>query len=507
MAFGKTAPKPPRVVWSPLPGSQALAVSCPCHEILYHGTRGPGKTDAQLMAFRKNVGRGYGKYWRGVIFDREYKNLDDLVAKSKKWFPQFKDGAFFKESPKDYKWVWPTGEELLFRAGCKESDYDSYHGHEYPFIGFNELTKQPNRKFYDAMHSCNRSSFLPAEHSPDPLHPLPEIPLVFFSTTNPHGAGHNWVKSQFIDAAGPGRVVRMVREIYNPRTKQKEKITRTQVHIFGSYRENRYLAPEYIAVLDAEKDPNKRKAWLEGDWNIVAGGALDDLWDAATHILPRFQIPQGWRLDRSFDWGSSHPFSVGWWAEANGEEVTIQTLKGPRKFCPRAGSLIRFAEWYGTREIGSNEGLRLGAKAIAEGIRERETKMQAQGWISTTPRPGPADNQIHNKNEKDTDTIAKIMADWGVRWTLSDKSNGSRINGFELVRGRFTAARTGEGPAIYIMDCCAAAISTLPVLPRNPDVPDDVDTEAEDHVFDDVRYRTLAGSNRIATKIKVTYPT
>jgi hypothetical protein len=99
------------------------------------------------------------------------------------------------------------------------------------------------------------------------------------------------------------------------------------------------------------------------------------------------------------------------------------------------------------------------------------------------------------------------MADWGVRWTLSDKSNGSRINGFELVRGRFTAARTGEGPAIYFMDNCRASISTLPVLPRNPDIPDDVDTEAEDHVFDDVRYRVLAGSNRIATKINVTYPT
>jgi hypothetical protein len=141
------------------------------------------------MDFRKLVGRGYGRFWRGVIFDKEYKNLDDLVAKSKKWFPQFNDGAFFKESPKDYKWTWPTGEELLFRAGYKETDYDSYHGHEYPFIGFNELTKQPSRKFYDAMHSCNRSSFLPLEHSPDPANPLPEIPLVFRSTTNPHGAG------------------------------------------------------------------------------------------------------------------------------------------------------------------------------------------------------------------------------------------------------------------------------------------------------------------------------
>ena len=61
------------VVWQPLPdfegkpSSQALAISCPCNVILYEGSRGPGKTDCQLMAFRAFVGKGYGKFWRGVI--------------------------------------------------------------------------------------------------------------------------------------------------------------------------------------------------------------------------------------------------------------------------------------------------------------------------------------------------------------------------------------------------------------------------------------------------------
>lgn len=505
---------PPNVVWAPLPGSQALAIACPCNEILYHGTRGPGKTDAQLMAFRKNVGRGYGRFWRGVIFDREYKNLDDLVAKSQKWFPQFNDGAVFKISPKDYKWVWPTGEELLFRVGAKEKDYDAYHGHEYPFIGFNELTKQSNRKFYDAIRSCNRSSFLPQEHTPrdaatgrfatpDGL-ALPEIPLVVFSTTNPYGAGHNWVKSEFIDKAEPGVIIKTTVTVYNPRTKQKEPVTRTKCHLFGSYRENRYLAPEYIATLDAEKDPNKRKAWLCGDWDIVAGGAFDDLWNNAVHILPRFKVPKEWRLDRSFDWGSTHPFSVGWWAEANGEEVT---LPDGRVFCPPAGTLIRVGEWYGTKEIGTNEGLKMGPKAIAEGILNHEKELRAAGWIAAHVRAGPADNQIYNKTNLDTDTIGDIMADNGVRWTNSDKSAGSRINGLELVRSRLGNSLKGEGPGIYFTDNCRAVISTLPVLPRDPDKPDDVDTDAEDHSYDEVRYRVLSGSNRLATSIAVSYPT
>ena len=46
------------VVWKPQAGSQSLALSCPCDEILYEGTRGPGKTAAQLARFRARVGLG-----------------------------------------------------------------------------------------------------------------------------------------------------------------------------------------------------------------------------------------------------------------------------------------------------------------------------------------------------------------------------------------------------------------------------------------------------------------
>lgn len=497
----------PNVVWSPLAGSQSLVLSCPCHHILYEGTRGPGKTDAQLMFFRKFVGRGYGQYWRGVIFDREYKMLDDLVSKSQRWFPKFKDGAKFMSSKADYKWVWPTGEELMFRQVKKKADYWNYHGQEFPFIGWNELTKYPTPDLFEAMMSCNRSSFIPAEHSPIDYKTgervlVPDIPLVVMSTTNPYGPGHNWVKSRFIDAAEPGEVVRNVTNVFNPRTQQREDVTKTQVRVFGSYKENRYLSPEYVAELESIKDENKRRAWLWGDWDIVAGGALDDLWGQHL-ILPRFKVPKTWRIDRSFDWGSSHPFSVGWWAEANGEEAT---LPDGTIFCPPPGTLIRIAEWYGAQEIGLNKGLRLSAKEIAKGIKEREKMLTEQGWIESRVKAGPADNQISNVNEKDVESIKKKMADEGVDWIESDKRPGSRTNGLQLIRDRLEASKTKEGPGLYFMDNCRAAIATLPVLPRDEDNEDDVDTEAEDHVYDDVRYRVLAGNNRMATSIKVTLP-
>lgn len=515
----EVAPVAPRIVWSPLPGSQAAAISCPANHIFYEGTRGPGKTDTQVMFFRKYVGQGYGQFWRGSIFDRQYKNLDDLVAKSKKWFYDFRDGAEFRLSTKDYKWVWPTGEELLFRALEHDDDYWNYHGQEFPFIGWNELTKFPTPKLYDDMMSCNRSSFLPEEHTPRDENgryktrdgkPLPEIPLVVFSTSNPYGAGHNWCKNRFIDKAKPGEILRKVTSVFNPRTQKREDVTKTQVRLFGSYKENRYLSPVYIAELENTKEPNKRRAWLWGDWDIVAGGAIDDLWDANIHVLPRFKIPAAWRVDRTFDWGSTQPFSVGWWAEADGGEIE---LPDGRKFAPVRGSFIRIAEWYGCTEIGLNEGLKMGAAEVAKGILQREQIMLQGGWITRAPQPGPADNAIRNVIEKTTDSIASFMAKEGVRWTDSDKKPGSRKIGLQLLRDRLESSLKHSrglekpGRGIYFFDTCLASLSTLPVLPRDDKDPDDVDTEAEDHVYDDVRYKCLAGSIRGATSVKVNHPT
>lgn len=497
-------PLPPKVVWQPLRGSQALAISCPCNMILYEGTRGPGKTDAQLMFFRRNVGIGYGAFWRGVIFDREYKNLDDLIAKSKRWFPQFNDGAKFLASKSDYRWIWPTGEELLFRQIKAPTDYWNYHGQEYPLIGWNELTKFPDPSLFDAMMSCNRTSYLPAENRLEDGTQLPEVPLVVFATTNPYGPGHNWVKARFIDVAKPGEVVKKVINVFNPRTGQREDITKTQVRIFGSYKENRYLSPEYVAELESIKDENKRRAWLWGDWDIVAGGALDDLWDARYCVVPRFKVPPTWRVDRSFDWGSSRPFSVGWWAEANGEEAV---LPDGRRFCPRPGSLVRLAEWYGSKELGTNTGLKLSAADVAKGIKAGEKRLLADGWITKLPYAGPADNSIFDVTEADTESIATKMAEEGIEWEHSDKRPGSRKNGLQLLRDRLEADQRADGPGIYFMDNCFQSMALLPTLPRDPDDPDDVDTESEDHLYDEVRYRCLAGAAKHAAAVKVKFAT
>lgn len=512
------------VVWKSLPGSQTLASSCPAQVILYHGTRGPGKTDTQLMRYRRRVGLGYGRHWRGVIFDREYKNLDDMVSKSLRWFPDFFDGCKFSNSKSDYKWRWPTGEELLFRTVKEEADYWGFHGQEFPFIGWNELTKYPDSKLFNAMMSCNRSSFRP-EDFPYFINRaiyeatghqvtvpktskwamkmmLPEIPLEVFATANPFGVGHNWIKKEFIDRSPPGKILRTSVNVFNPRSKVREDVVKTQCHIFGSYKENPYLSPEYVASLETIDDPNKKAAWLGGSWDVTCGGMFDDLWHKTYHVVKPFNIPFSWRLSRSFDYGSSKPFSVGWWAVSDGTDYTdangnvVNTVRG---------DIFRFMEWYGSTGR-QNEGLRMLTEKISEGIVEREIKKGILGKVN----PGPADNSIFDTLDGNcfADKMAKPVTVngkkyKGVTWIKSNKTPGSRKQGWELLRAYLAGSLPTfldkekqervprSSPGLFVFDTCPDFITLFPTLPRDEDDLDDVDTDAEDHIGDETRYFAL----------------
>lgn len=519
----------PNVVWEPIPSkidgypsSQQLALSCPADIIFFDGARGPGKTAAQYMDFRQYVGKGYGKYWRGIIFDKEQDNLGDLVAQTQREFPLFDDGATFKKASGDYRWVWPTGEELLLRHVKNIEDYDGFHGWEIPFIGWNEITKYATRGLYDKFMSINRSSFEPEKHTPKVEQgnklvyatpdgkPLPPIPLKVFVTTNPNGPGHNWCKEEFVDPAPPGVPVIKRTELRDDLTGETRIIEKSQVRIFGNFFENPYLPDEYRAtIMEAcDRDPNLYEAWIKGNWDVNAGGVFDDLWKSDVHIMDRFMVPKHWKVDRAFDWGSTTPFWTGWFAEANGEPCTL--LNGI-KWNPPRGTLILIDEDYGCYKLGSNEGLKLSVEEVANRIKKHQQNMKDEMWVLGRFRAGPADNQIRNVNLVTNDTIEDEFATEGIQWEESDKNPGSRKIGVQLMRNRLRAAVVAktvgyaERPAFYVTRNCKATIKILPNLSRDPDDMDDVHKEGEDHPWDGIRYRLLKASNRYAQNVKATW--
>ena len=448
------------VVWQPQEGSQELFLRCPGAEVLYEGTRGSCKTDGLVMDFAQHTGQGYGLNWRGILFRLTFPQLEDIISRTKKWFSRIFPEPQAIYNAGNHKWVWATGEELLLRYMQNPDDYWNYHGHEYPWIGWEELTNWPTPDCYDRMKACNRSS-----HS--------GMPRKYRSNCNPYGVGHHWVK---------GRFVRNPKAFYEEVT--DENSPQGRIRIRGTIHENKILMkadPAYIETLKSISDPNLKAAWLDGSWDIVAGGALSDKWKYNDHILTPFEIPRSWYINRSFDWGSSKPFSVGWWAESDGTEAKLADGTH-RTFPPK--TLFRIAEWYGWSGE-PNKGCNMSAVAIAKKIKKIEEH------FPFTVREGPAGTDLFDAAKGVC--LSDDMAKAGVSWHKADTSPGSRKTGLERLRQFLEAASEVpmERSGIFIFSNCRHFIRTVPILPRDTKKLDDVDTDAEDHVYDETRYRLM----------------
>lgn len=470
------------IAWAPQPGSQESFLTCPVFECLLEGPRGGGKTDALIADFCQDVGKGYGREWRGVLFRQTYPQLADVINKTLELIPQiFPDAKYNKV---DHVWTFRDGEELLLRHAKVESDYWNYHGHNYTWLGWEELTTWADPAIYKKMFSTVRSK-------------NKKIRMRVRSTTNPYGAGHNWVKHRFNLPARPNVVVNdVIVPQPDPDTGECEP---PRVSIRSTLYENKVLLhsdPNYInRIVAAARNKAELAAWRDGSWDIVAGGMFDDIWDDEVHFLPTpDEIPKGWRLTRSFDWGSSRPFSVGWWAESDGSPLVFPD--GSRMSTLRRDR-FRVAEWYGWNGQ-PNEGLRMTAKEIARGIKEREAEL----FKGRVVHAGPADSSIFDV--QDGQSVAKNMSAVGVRWTRAHKGTGSRKNGWERMREMLKGAcpnKDGtprEDAGLFIFDCCDQFRRTVPVLPRDQKDLDDVDTDAEDHIGDECRYYLYKGGGRMS---------
>ena len=171
---------------------------------------------------------------------------------------------------------------------------------------------------------------------------------------------------------------------------------------------------------------------------------------------------------RAFDWGSAKPFSVGWYA------LLDKDLALGDRLLPK-GAMIKYREWYGAS--GPNKGLKMTADLVAKGIWERE-KAERINY-------GVADPSIYVRDGGPS--IAESMAVHRCSWRRADNK---RKAGAEALRQRLV----GENglPMLYFLDCCNDSIRTIPVLQHDETDPEDVDTEAEDHAYDETRYAVMS---------------
>lgn len=456
---------------------QNFLMASPAFEMLAWGNRGGGKSDWLLADFCNDVGKGAKGDWRGLILRREYKDLADIVERSKKRIPQLIPGAKFHASADALGWTFPDGAKLLFRHAKRPEDISQYLGQEWPWLGFDELCNWHEPGLYFDIISCVRSS--------NPL-VRPRVR----SATNPWGPGAWWVKERFIDAGAQMQMIDEAREIDFGTHRETFKITRTHVRL--DFRDNDHMMkadPSYLARI-MPSDKAKRAAWIEGRWDLSVGGFFSGVWSNDTHVIKPFLIPSHWRVDRAHDWGAASPHCTIWFAESDGSDVEID--KGVWYRFPR-GTLFCIAEIYGWNGE-PNKGRRDTDGEIARDIKAMDRTVQNVHGVRVMR--GPADTQIFNapQGKAIIDTYRSELVDFDE----ADKSPGSRITGAKNVIDRMVSSEAfGEGnpmeaPGLFVFSTCKHIIRTVPKLQRDEKKPDDVDSDGEDHAYDPIRYRCLA---------------
>jgi hypothetical protein len=438
------------VAFRPNPGPQTDFLAANEREVFYGGARGGGKTYSLLIAPLRFVDKPTS---RALLIRRSMPELRDVIFQTQQLYPKAVPGAKFKIQ--ENTWHFPSGARIEFGYCENLTDVLRYQGQSYSWIGVDEL---PQYESPDVWHFL-RSSLRSAD---------PSIPLHFRATGNPGNRGSRWVKELFIDPAEPNtRFTQKVEYELDGRTLSTE-ITRK--FIPASVWDNPYLTQDssYIAML-ASLPEVKRKQFLYGDWDVVEDGAFSEF-NRSTHVVQPFEVPNGWTRIRAADFGFSSPSAILWGAVDYDDNLWIyRELYVSKVTADQLGRMIR--------EVESGDG------KIYDAV------LDSSCWARRGDR-GPS--------------IAEMINAEGCRFRPSDRSPGSRISGKIEVHKRLMVDEDTEEPRLRIFENCPNLIRQLSSLPLDKNNPEDVDTKAEDHAYDALRYMVSSRPTNIRTAFENT---
>ena len=438
-------------IWTPQP-KQIEFLQRPEYEAFYGGAAGGGKSDSLLMEALRQV---HIPNYRALILRKTYPQLSELIDRSYELYSRAFPEARYNNS--NHVWTFPSGAKIYFGSMQHTKDRTNYQGKRYDFVGFDELTHFTWDE-YSYLFSRNRPSG-------------PGTRVYMRATGNPGGIGHGWVKARFITAAPPKETIWEHFKVHTPEGGEID-MKRDRIFIPSSVFDNPALLqnnPEYLASLSMMSEAEKR-ALLYGDWDSFSGQVFQDWRDNPdgyknrkwSHVIEPFDVPAHWKVVRGFDFGYSRPFSVGWYA------------------VDERGCLYRIAEYYGCTGT-PNTGVKLNPKEIAEGIVEME---KTHPLLKDKKITGVADPSIFEKSRGES--IAEQMEGFPyfVSW---EKGDNTRLPGKMQFHYRLAFDDDGK-PMFYCFNTCKHFIRTIPNLVYDETKVEDIDTDGEDHIYDECRY-------------------
>jgi predicted phage terminase large subunit-like protein len=239
---------------------QIAFMLAPHKEVLYGGATKGGKTSANLMAALQWVDFGY---YNGLILHRTFVDLnrsDGIIPRFRDWT----DGAHVRWDDENHAGIFPSGAKLTFGFIERAGDERRYKMGNYQYIGWEELTEQPDDHAYRYLFSrLARPAGSP-------------IPLRVRANTNPDGPGRIWVKDRWgIGAGAPP-------------------CPASRLFIPARLDDNPHI--DQAATLDSllELDDVTYAQLRSGDWDVSATGDLFDVPRLVPVQRPRPEHVIGW---------------------------------------------------------------------------------------------------------------------------------------------------------------------------------------------------------------------
>ena len=421
------------VIFQPNEGPQTQFLAASEREVFYGGARGGGKSYAMLIDPLRYC---HKENHRCLLLRRSMPELRDMINHSQRLYNKAYPGAKWREQEKE--WRFPSGARIEFGYAENLTDVLRYQGQSYTWIGIDELPQYPTPEIYNFLRSSLRSVD-------------PEIPVYMRATGNPGNIGSLWVKDMFVDPAEPGKRFDVIIDTIAG----QKKITRR--FIPAKLQDNPYLmqTDDYLVMLSSLPEV-QRKQFLEGDWSAFEDCAFPEF-DVVKHISEPFEIPRNWHRFRTCDWGYSSAACCLWIAIDFDNNLWV------------------YRELY--------------TKRVTADVFARKVLDAEQGEYI---RYGMLDSSTWARRGDVGPSIAETMIREGCKWRPSDRSPKSRVNGkLELHKRLSIDEKSGE-PKLKIFNNCRNLLRTLPLLPTDKHNPEDVDTHAEDHAYDALRYGVMS---------------
>jgi hypothetical protein len=419
------------VIFKPNGGPQTEFLAASEREVFYGGARGGGKSYAMLVDPLRYC---FKAHHRALLIRRTMPELRDLISKSQLLYSKAYPGAKWREQEKE--WRFPSGAKIEFGYAENMTDVLRYQGQSYTWIGIDELPQYPSPDIYNFLRSSLRSVDK-------------DIPVYLRATGNPGNIGSQWVKEMFVDPAEPNSAFEI--KIDTPVGVK----TITRRFIPAKLQDNPYLmqTDDYYAMLASLPD-TQRKQFLDGDWDAYEDSAFPEF-SRSVHVVEPFEIPKGWYRFRAADWGYSSPACVLWFAVDYNNNLWVY------------------------RELYTS-------KITADVFARKVIELESGEYIQY----GVLDSSTWAKRGDVGPSIAETMIQQGCRWRQSDRSPKSRISGKLEIHKRLSM--NGKEPGLRVFNNCRNLIRTITTLPVDDKNPEDVDTNAEDHAYDALRYGCMS---------------